>query len=301
MFHRIYPVLTAVLFLFVISTQLVAQQLVPGQQYAAGSRVFSPENGIEFTVPQDWLGGIPAGSAAFLLGSNTKAGVGIIIMRTSSSVSELESLLSEAQDMGEGVVLYPSSNPGGSGNSRSNEFTNGYYYGYATGRVAGAGNGLVVFFAGPQEMSGEYKQLAETILQSVKFSAPQVSGQLQQVKQALAGMMLKRMSSYYSGGVDGAYIGGSSQQTLHLCRDGSYAYSSSSNVGGGSSGGGVSGYGSGGNEDSGQWDVEIMGAQIALVLRSNSGGQSMHKLEFRGEETYLDDERAYRVPSERCP
>lgn len=294
------------LFLFYSLPLLAAdpQPIVPGQQYAAGSLVSSSESGIRFQLPSEWLGGLPVGGAAFILGSNSQPGMGLVIMRGQGQMQDIQGLLASEQDLGSGVVLYPSGMPRLEGKRMTAEYTNGVYYGYAIGELSENGNGVVIFFAGPQAQAKTYQALTQDVINSVRYSAPQASPLVQQWKQLLSGMMLKRMSSYYSGGgVDGSYVGGSSSQTLHLCSNGQYAYAYSSDfsVDGGNTGGySAGGYGSSGDQDSGQWDVETLGTQVALVLRSQDGSQSMHSLALQNEETYVDDERAYRVQSDRC-
>ena len=100
--------------------------------------------------------------------------------------------------------------------------------------------GVIVFFGGPAADREYYARLAAGTAESVHFGAPRESDAAQEWRAHLAGMMLKRSNSYYSGGNDGGYVGGSSSQTLHLCNDGTYAYLSHSTVaadaGGGTSG-----------------------------------------------------------------
>lgn len=281
-----------------------SQQIVAGQQYPGGSQVSSAQSGISFQIPTQWLGGLPVGGAAFILGSNTQPGMGLVIMRGQGRMQDIQGLLASEQDLGSGVVLYPSGIPRIEGQRMTAEYSNGLYYGYAIGELSDAGNGLVIFFAGPQDQARTYQSLSEDVLKSVRYSKPQISPLVQQWKQQLSGMMLKRLSSYYSGGgVDGSYVGGSSSQTLHLCSNGQYAYAYSSDfsVDGGNTGGySAGGYGSSGDEDQGQWDVESLGTQVTLVLRSQDGSQSMHSLSMQNEETMVDGERAYRVQSDRC-
>lgn len=272
--------------------------LEAGRQYGAGTRVESSADGVSFVVPDEWLGGLPPGSAAFMFGSNTRAGLGLAIMRQATSWPEIEAFLNQPQDLGDGVVLYPSS--AGQRTERGYEigFANAMYAGHAIGRLGANGNGVVVFFGGPAADRDYYTRLAHSTAASVAFAAPRESA-AGQWRAYLAGMMLKRLDSYYSGSFDGSYVGGSSSETLHLCSDGTYAYYSSSSVAA-DGGAGTTGYGGSGAADAGQWSVETIGDRPLLSLRSQSGELSQHALEVRGNETYVDGERAYRVQSDRC-
>lgn len=274
--------------------------LRPGQQYNGGTRIYSATDGISFLIPGDWVGALPQGQAAFMLGSNTVAGVGLLIMRSQATPEEIAALIQGPQDLGDGVVLYPSGALEQTPEGWRMRYVGGPYVGIALGCLGPGGNGAVIFFAGPSGQVETYRGLVGGIRQSLQFSTPETSPVADQWRQNLSGMMLKRMSSYYSGGVDGAYVGGSSQETLHLCGDGTYAYASSSSVAA-DGGGGVSGYGSGGGDETGRWRVEVIGAQATLVLMSHDGSQSMHSIQMNAEgHTLVDGERAYRVPSDRC-
>lgn len=276
-----------------------AAELRPGEQYPPGTRVESAGDGVSFVLPPEWLGGLPPDSPVFLVGSNSRAGAGMIIMRSSASWEDVEALLNQPQDLGDGVVLQPTG--AGTRSERGYEisFSNGQYSGHAIGRIGPAGNGAIVFFGGPAQQSEYYQGLTRDTAGSIRFAAPRASGVVQEWRSVLAGSMLKRMSSYYSGGLDGAYVGGSSSRTLHLCSDGSYAYFSSSSVAA-DAGGGTSGYSGGSGGDSGRWDLQALGAQARLVLRSDSGEYSEHTLTYQNETTYLDGERVFRVRSDRC-
>lgn len=276
-----------------------AAELAVGQQYSAGTRVVSAADGVSFVIPEEWLGGLPPDAAAFMLGSHTRPGLGMVLMRATATWEEIEQFLAQPQDFGEGVVLSPATP--GTRTERGYEIAlaNPVYAGHAVGRIGPDNNGVIVFFGGPAEQREDFRQLAARTAESVEFAEPRESAAVGQWRAHLAGMMLKRMSSYYSGGQGGAYVGGSSSRTLHLCSDGSYAYFSSSSVAA-DGGGGASGYSGSQGGEFGRWDVETIGARVLLSLRSNEGEFSQHTLRVQGELTYLDGDRAYRVRSDRC-
>lgn len=280
-----------------------AEDLQAGKQYAAGVRVHARAEGVSFELPAEWFGGVPVQGSIFLVGSNTRPGLGMIIMRQNSSWQDIDGLLNQPQDLGEGVVLMPTGPGRRTDRGYEIELSNGLYTGYAIGRIGEAGNGIVLFFGGPRQNKQYYQQLVRQASDTVQFNQPQVSGAQQQWQSMLAGMMLKRMSSYYSGGLDGAYVGGSSSESLHLCSDGSYAYFSSSSVAAdGGMGGGynASGYGGDSGAVYGQWSLEAMGDQTLLTLQEQSGAFSQHSLQFYDGKTTLDGDRVYRVQSDRC-
>jgi hypothetical protein len=285
--------------LAIVALPAGAVEIQVGQEYPAGTRVESLADGVSFVVPEEWLGGLPPDAAAFMLGSHTRHGVGMVIMRPATSWQEIEQFLDQPQDLGGGVVLEPTA----AGSRGAQGYEIGYgsaaYAGHAVGRLGAQGNGVIVFFGGPLDQRAYLAELATSTASSVEFTAPRESAAVQQWRAHLAGMMLKRMDSYYSGGTDGAYVGGSSSQTLHLCSDGSYAYFSRSSVAA-DAGGGTSGYSGGSGGQFGQWQVETAGARVLLSLRSSDGEFSRHLIEQRGDATYVDGERAFRVQSDRC-
>lgn len=290
---------TSFAILLMLALPLQASELEPGREYAGGTRVESAADGVSFAIPGEWLGGLPRGAAAFVLGSHTHPGVGMIIMRARTSWAEIESFLNQPQDLGDGVVLSPSSPGRRTERGYEISLTDGVHAGHAIGRMGEQGNGVIVFFGGPASELARYEALAAETSASVAFAAPSTSGAAQQWHAYLAGMKLERRSSYYSGGVDGSYVGGSSSETLHLCSDGSFAYLSSSDVAA-DAGGGTSGYAGGDGVTLGLWSVEVMGDRSLLTLRASDGDVSQHELQVHGEAVYVDGERAYRVQSDRC-
>ncbi len=278
------------------------RDLAPGVQYNGGERVRAEAEGIAFQVPAQWLGGIQHGASAFMLGSEVAPGVGIVILRQKTSIAEARALLEQPQDLGGGVVLTPGGTTAGQ-NDAEVSYQSGAYVGFASARIGPAGNGIAALFAGPREHAEMYQSLAGSLAESVVFADPTELPAQRQWKESLAGMMLKRMDSYYSGGLDGSYAGGSSSETLHLCSDGSYSYHSSSSfsVDGGTGGGyNASGAGQNSGGNTGAWVVEMMGSQVVLTLNATDGQMSQHTLAVSGEQTLVDGERAFRVPSDRC-
>ena len=282
-----------------------AREIAIGQQYPTGSAVQMANSGVSFQLPPDWLGAMPQGAGAFVLGSNSKAGVGLVIMRGKATLQEAEALLNTPQDLGDGVVMMPDGAPVRSANTLKLNYTSGGYVGRAIAVIGKPGNGVVYFFGGPADQAAYFEGVLNQLVGSTVFFPPQSGPELQRWQELLVGTMLKRMSSYYSGGLDGAYVGGSSEESLHLCRDGSYAYSSNNNMsvdGGFSTGYNASAYSDDSRDDVGRWRVEMIGNEVNLVLESaKSGETSYHPISMNGEgHTIVDGKRAYRVPSDRC-
>lgn len=294
---------SAVALLLLAATVAQAADLTPGREYGPGSRIESPADGVSFSLPGNWMGGLPVGSPIFYVGSRTEAGAGLILMRNRATWEEAQSLLQQPQDLGGGVVLMPQGPGQRTQRGYEVRYSDGMHVGHAVARIGEAGNGIVVFFGGPAANASQLETLTYQTIDSVTFSTPRSTPLQEQWRGLLAGNMLRRVSSYYSSGLDGSYVSDSSSQTLHLCSDGSYTYlasSSSAIDGGGGYGYGASGYGSGGASDSGRWFIELMGDQVVLALQSEQGESSHHAMRYANDQTFLDGDRVYRVPSDRC-
>ena len=81
--------------------------VAPGEQYGEGVRLRLAAHGVSWELPAGWIGGIPQGGAAFLMGSSSKPGIGLLIPVATSDTGRLTALLHETQDLGDGVVLDP--------------------------------------------------------------------------------------------------------------------------------------------------------------------------------------------------
>jgi hypothetical protein len=273
--------------------------IISGQEYNPGTRVTLPTTGVSFIVPRDWRGGMPADQAIFIMASQVKAGIGMAIMQSGMDQVSLKKFLTGPQDLGDNVILQPQGSPKVADSRITMEYTHTYYSGSAVGVIGTQGNSVVFFFAGPTPEKAYYQGLLKKLASSAKFSKPTNTGLIEEWQQLLGGMMLKKMDSYYSGDASGGYGAYSSEETLHICTNGSYSYTSSSSLGV-DGGGGSSGYAGGSDGEQGKWKVVVMGNQVTLLLEANGGSQTHMSLAFDGERTFLNGDRAYRVKSDLC-
>jgi hypothetical protein len=266
-----------------------------GQQYEPGTRLRDAAIGVSWTLPPEWLGGIVEGTGAFVMGSNTQPGVGMVMLISGTTAEKLAATLNEPQDLGDGVVLVPAYEPEITGDRVGLRYTSELYDGFALALVGPHAQGVIYFFAGPRETSKSYTVMLQALASSTRFSKPETAAATREWNDLVAGMMLKQLSSY-SSGTSGGYT---SESVLHLCRDGSYSYYSASSTSiyvDGATGSGI-------DEDAsaGRWRIEMNGAQAILVLEADDGGASRHQIAFDGEKTFVDGERVFRVPSDACP
>jgi hypothetical protein len=273
-----------------------ARDLAPGTQYEPKTRIRAAASGVSWVLPDAWLGGIPQGQSLFLMGSNTEPGVGGVFLLTGASGDEVASQMTGPQDLGDGVVLEPSGPLEQPAEDRMiQDYAGGEYAGRALALWGPAGQCAVYFFAGPEAEMPRYRALLDGLAASTRFFKPDDGGVSEQWRRLLAGMMLKRMSSYTSG-TSGGY---SSEATLHLCADGRFSYSSSSVTSIDVPGASASGVGQ--DASTGGWSLESEGTAVVLVLRHDRGEVTRHALGYDGEKTFLDGERVFRVESDGCP
>ena len=281
-------------------------ELVPGQSYSGGTQVGSSTLGVSFEIPQDWLGGIPQGAEALMLGSNTRPGLVLAIGQQSTDVSEVVATMSQPVPLDNSIVLMPQGQPQVSGRwvncwyFASDGFTS--YTGYAMALVDPDGKGVLFIAAGPQGEADYYQtlvnQMASTT-QTISFSGgstttaqgdagDESSQVVQEWIDFLAGQRMTYMSSAssFSGGVDS-----STRRDMYLCRDGRFIYEDESLISI------DSGSGSGGQEsDTGRWRIVTQGGTVGIELTWDSGGESAHLLEYVNGETHLDGERWFVTP-----
>src|SRR5215831_19537117 len=107
--------------------------LQAGRAYAGGTRVESSSTGVSFAVPPGWIGRASQDGEhpVLVMGSTTTEGVGLVVVRTGVAPAQLVASLSEAQDLGDGVVLNPTSEPVVDGQRVVARFENALYIGYA--------------------------------------------------------------------------------------------------------------------------------------------------------------------------
>lgn len=280
------------------STQSVT--IIAGQEYEPGTRVGLPTTGVSFIIPRDWRGGMPPDQAVFILASHNKPGIGMAIMQTGMNQDNLIKFLSERQDLGDNIVLKPEGSPKITDSSIQMNYTHVFYTGKALAILGPHGNSVTFFFTGPTSEKEYYQTLLDKLIASVNFSKPEIDNLIKEWQKLLSGMMLKKLESYSSNDADGGYAGYRSEETVHLCSDGTYTYSSSTNFGVDGGGGASSGYDADSSHEQGKWQVVVMGNQAMLLLEASNGPQTHQRLAFDGERTFLDGNRVYRVKSDLC-
>lgn len=265
-----------------------------GQEYPGGTRVRAQSVGVTFIIPKEWHGGMPEGSQAFILGSDLKPGIGLVLLLTKATVDEVASHLGETQTLSPELTFEPTGPVQKKGARIEASYTAGANVGRALALIGPMQNGIIYFLAGPRTEMAYYGQILDDLANSTEFVPFGGRDLPEQWHDLLAGTMLKRTpnaSSSESGGM-------SSSSIWHLCRDGRFSYSQSSNVS--IEGSNAARPRSDQAFREGRWRVEMEGSKAKLVLMDDNGTVTTHSLGHDGERTYLDGERVFRLPSSEC-
>lgn len=251
-----------------------------GGQYSANARIGSKIHGVALTVPAGFKG--QTNGSLTVLGDGQGTGV-LVIPLLGVQMNELVSLLASPIQLTDQTALEPQGSPLVQGSRASVR-----YAGEANGlQIVGLGmalvsNGRAVVFQAITDaaQSAQLERTAQALLASIGFLSAQGSTQL---NQAAAVLTSKQIGTFSYSQVSGA----SSQSTLELCGNGSYAYQGESerpwqaayrSSGGSftlnSAGGDIMGMVPGSqssNQHQGQWRMVLLGSDLLLVLRSQEG------------------------------
>jgi hypothetical protein len=279
--------------------------LQPGQVYSGPMLVTEPALEVTFEIPEGWSGGIPQGSVALLLGSQTMPGLVMAAGQQSADAAEVVAVLSQAVPLSATSALMPQAQPRLDGEWVRVQYA-GYdgadaLAGFAAALVHPERKGILYVVAGPTDEADYFLALINDLVAStvsgtaVTQAATDPSGDTAGGTSAvakewtdyLAGRLMTYMSSYSSGGEGSAFS--SSKREMYLCRDGRFAYESESSVSVDVEG--VSGLDAGGGSDSGQWRIITQGDLVGIEFTWSSGQTSQHQLDYVNGETLVDGER----------
>ena len=276
--------------------------LMPAQQTG---RVKYPHLGLEFTIPAGWAGQEIDGG--FLLGHGTIPGLILITTHEYQSLAQMRSGAVEGFNDGNGssLVLASPLQPLGD-NALGGEYQGTIEWqparAYGIGLINPYGSGVVILAATAASQYGpDYQRYAQQVQQSFRFYRPDHSQVIQTWKPFLVGMRLTYMDSYYSPGVGSGGIGGgySNERIIELCSQGTFLFSSSSEMT--ISGDNVSGWDQGGGQGQGRWEIAVNASGSPILrLRFQQGEVYEYVLSRSGNELYLDGNRHYRTPAEHC-
>ena len=280
-----------------ISISLFAQQT---------GKVDYPYLGLSFMIPSGWQG--QETDSGFLMGSNTEPGVILMIPSNVKSLDILESNAHAGISDENGTHLQLIGNLDRIGSNAVGGTFEGFLEwqsakAYIIGMINAFGDGVTIMCATSKEaFSSNHSQLAKQIAKSIKFSEPVIPPVAKQWGEALKGTRLKYMHSSYSN--DGSYgdsgytmgSSSSSEETIHLCAEGFFKYSSSNSMSFDTGGGFGSSNGSG--NGAGEWKVVgNASGQAVLQLNFNNGEVYEYVITQEGDKTFLNGSGYFKTSS----
>ncbi|MBT8218311.1 MAG: hypothetical protein KJP00_00690 [Bacteroidia bacterium] len=269
-------------------------------------RVDYPYLGLSFTIPPGWQG--QETESGFLMGSHTEPGVILILPSDVNSLEILESNAHAGISDENGTHLQLSGNLDRTGSNGVGGTFEGMLEwqsakAYIIGMINTFGDGVTIMVATSKEAYASiHSQLAKQIAASIQFSEPVIPPVAKQWGEALKGTRLKYMHSSYSN--DGSYgdsgytmgSSSSSEETIHLCAEGYFKYSSSNSMSFDTGGG--FGSSSGNGKGAGEWKVVgNASGQAVLQLNFSNGEVYEYVITQDGEKTMLNGSRYFKTSS----
>ncbi len=298
-------VYTTLITLLLVAQPATAQNSPRGnsgsQPVTSSNEIIEKYSGIRFRIPVGWIGQKSEGGYVF--GSKTEKGIMLMMPHEYSS---LDVLRREAQSgiIDEGTALYLQGKVTPFGKNGLAAKYSGIMQGqqattYGIGLLSPFGGGVTILIAVESaSYSEKHRKVAEALARSVKFFKPEVPPVAEEWKQRLNDSRLTYMWSYYSGGVDGSYAGGSQKTQIDLCAQGFFRYSDRNEMavdGGYGSGYNVSGFDAGRDKGQGTWQVVGRGRQAVLVLKFRDGRVLEYTLSLEEGKTFLNGKRFFRT------
>lgn len=279
---------------FVLGLLLICSPLASGQ----GTLMKDAAWGVSFTIPAGWSG--QKTDAGYLY---TSAQRKAILLLSPNRYTSMEELLSEA-DAGiqdeNGTALQAITQPSAFGGIGAKVEYTGTVNGeparaVAIGLLSRSGDGLnVLLIAEADDFTPSDVRLVETVARSVKFSATKTHPAAGQWNEKLSHTRLTYISTYTSGGGGGT----SAHTEIHLCRNGSFSFSSSSMVSVDVPG--SSGMSSGGDTGEGSWRVVTQGGQPVLELRFSTGEVRTFNITYPNNTLHLNGVRYFLTNDPAC-
>ena len=260
-------------------------------------KVSVPYAGVEFTIPEGWIGQETGGG--YILGSHSEAGA---IFLTSHEMTSLASLKQEAmrgfQD--ESVQLMIEGAP----ESLSESSVGGHYNGtlqgqpvkaYAVGLINPYGKGVTILcVTTPELFSDRLRQLARQIAGGMHFFKAEKAPIVDEWKQSLTNARLTYMESYSTQG--GGY---SDKIVIDLCATGYFRHSKRYQMG--LDTGGAFASDNNASQGAGSWTVNQDGAgNPVLNLTFHDGQVQQYTLQYVNEKTLLNGTRYFRTYDAGC-
>ncbi len=265
-----------------------AQEVQPGIRYTGETTLRFPEYRASLLLPAGWMAILPEGSA-FLVMRSDNLNAYIFVGVDSMTVEQARSTMSNAIDMGGGVVLHPEGAVVFKDSVLSADYSisgsSGPLVGHVTTMLGAGGWGVSFIATGPPESAGELKSVVGIVSGSVSIEPPASAD----VVYGTAGsgpwmeyLNGRKLSHFFT------RTGYTEEDYIWLCPDGRFFKSSKS----GGFGGGASGAFQ--SRNAGVWTVSGPLEGGTLVLTYNDGSYSRYAVTHEGTKLFLEGKRYFR-------
>lgn len=253
--------------LFVCQVLLAQGEIVQiGIQYDPGTRVYFPSYGLSFIIPREWKGGLAVTADAFVMTSDTQAGIGLAIFKSDYHQTDLEKYLNAVQNLGDNIVLQPVGQVVLKESELSQNYSSSLYRGQAIAKIGPHDKSIIFFFAGPLAQEKYYQSIAEKMSRTVIFNKPEPGALIKEWQKKLAGMTLQKIVLPADSGQVSSSLTTHFEQ-IHLCSDGNYRFSA---------------------RTQGKWRIEVNGLKTQLVLKNTDHETLIYTLGVTKEKVSLD-------------
>jgi hypothetical protein len=292
---KIGLLIAALLFVAGSTTAQSKKRLQPGKLYEPGHKIYAPRFGFETVVPEGWNGTLPRESEIFLLTRQTINVGGEIFTFASAggSVEEIRAAWVKGTNLSETIIIKANGNATVNGDMVSAEVisegegVNKGYKGYAIARCGPFGHCITSLGIGPIQFFDQIKAAVTSFMTAATFSQPSnVSVYVDfDWKEFLTGKQLVAFA---------AMEGGSKENTVHLCPDGSFTAvfdktgifkEQNAQYKG---------------KQSGTWTAEGIGEQGKLNLKFNKLPEAQISLAIKDEQISANGERYFAAESDKC-
>lgn len=258
-----------------------------GVVYTAGQRVRIDALEVSLKIPPRWKGGLSPDGEWFVLGSDTEPGLITGTGRAQTGPQALARELAQNIPLDAATILLPKGAPKVEGSRIRAEYAvshnPGQMIALARGRVLKNGAGVAFIAVGPQSARSTYEKKLARLLRDLRVArAPQGSAA---GGGAWATTLKGRALTYYKTG-----NGYSDKRHLSLCANGQYRYrQNDSYLSGGFTAAGENG-------GAGRWQIK----GDRLILHSQDGSQTVHRLSRQGTKTLVDGARWFVTSDPQC-
>lgn len=261
-------------------------------------RVTLPHAGVEFTIPEGWIG--QQTEMGYILGSQQEAGAILLSNHESTSLAALKQEAVKGINEEGGTQLSVEGVPETEGENTVSALYAGLLQGqpvkgYAIGLLNPFGKGvLILAVTTPEIFSERHRQLAKQIGKSVRFFKAETSGAVDEWKKVLTNARLTYLESYNSSG--GGY---SDKIVIELCAAGYFEHSKRYTLGIDTGGAFANDHSS--SHGAGVWKIsqDAYGNPL-LELQFNEGGLHQYTLEYVNGKTLLNGRQYFRTYDSGC-